>query len=410
MLLQLLLIHALTQNSSFTQGHILDVRAPVDSFDEISSRRRFDIIWGCLTTIFACTWVSVHPNVPPPDRSRLALLLRRMKMMLIAVIAPELIVGFAARQLLASRRFSKGGFSITSTHGFFISMGGFVSGDGHPIATLKQLDNSEYIAAIGKVKPEDIRDKSKGDALSKGVALIQGLWFTAQCIARASQRLPVTELEVATLAFAVVSIFMWLLWWSKPLDVEQPILVGPADQNVVPAQTPLQKPDPRHLHLGSLDRFFGVFTGDYSPYLPIQATSVPTFWAMDWQEEVDRTELNIPFLIELLVGTIFGAIHCVAWNADFPSVVEMWMWRSSALLVAAIPAVLGIFYTFYELSATGGAIEETLKTIGGAMTLVSIALYPIARLFLIIIPFTSLRALPPGAFIDVDWSVYIPHL
>ncbi|KAJ7700367.1 hypothetical protein B0H17DRAFT_1251230 [Mycena rosella] len=25
-------------------------------------------------------------------------------------------------------------------------------------------------------------------------------------------------------------------------------------------------------------------------------------------------------------------------------------------------------------------------------------------------PFTTLRTLPPGAFMDVDWSVYIPHL
>ncbi|KAJ7744366.1 hypothetical protein B0H16DRAFT_1463238 [Mycena metata] len=37
---------------------------------------------------------------------------------------------------------------------------------------------------------------------SPGVALAQGLWFTAQWLARAVQRLPVTELEVATLAFA----------------------------------------------------------------------------------------------------------------------------------------------------------------------------------------------------------------
>ncbi|KAJ7700419.1 hypothetical protein B0H17DRAFT_1251330 [Mycena rosella] len=37
-------------------------------------------------------------------------------------------------------------------------------------------------------------------------------------------------------------------------------------------------------------------------------------------------------------------------------------------------------------------------------------LYIISRLFLVILPFTTLRALPPGAFRDVNWSVYIPHL
>ncbi|KAJ7700382.1 hypothetical protein B0H17DRAFT_890771, partial [Mycena rosella] len=172
-------------------------------------RKLFDIVWGCLTTIFACTWVSMHPNVPPPDQSWLAHLWRRLKMMLIAVLAPEVIVGFAARQWLVARSFSKGTyvrlavilrtdiparveFNVSTTHGFFFCMGGFLT---------------------------NIIDKSKGDVFSKGVALAQALWFVIQCLARIHQHLPVTELEVATLAFAVVNVFVWLLWWAKPLHV-----------------------------------------------------------------------------------------------------------------------------------------------------------------------------------------------
>ncbi|KAJ7046350.1 hypothetical protein C8F04DRAFT_884232, partial [Mycena alexandri] len=177
-------------------------------------------------TIFACTWVSVHPNVPPPAQSQISLLWRRLRMMLIAVIAPELVVGFAARQFLVSRALSKE-FKFLTTHVFFFSMGGFVTQTGHPITTIQQLtatSTSEFRAcqAISKVDIEDIRDKRKGDALSKGVALAQGLWFTIQCLARLHQRLALTELEIATLAFAVVNMFIWLLWWEKPLDVERP--------------------------------------------------------------------------------------------------------------------------------------------------------------------------------------------
>jgi hypothetical protein len=84
-------------------------RALTDACDDINNcRKLFDIVWGCLATIFACTWVSVHPNVPPPCQSWLALLGRRLKMMLFAVLAPELIVGFAARQFLIARKLSKG--------------------------------------------------------------------------------------------------------------------------------------------------------------------------------------------------------------------------------------------------------------------------------------------------------------
>ncbi|KAJ7130525.1 hypothetical protein C8R44DRAFT_850378 [Mycena epipterygia] len=403
MLFLLLLLHTLSKSSSLAWGHSLNSRGPADSCDDINNcRRAFDIVWGCLTTIFACTWVSVHPNVPPPNQGWLALLWRRLKMMLIAIVAPELMVGFAARQLWAARRFLKEfarkGVSITLIHGFFIAMGGFVSHNRHPIATIKQLQNSEYISDIRDVDLEDIKDKSKGDALSKGVALTQGLWFITQCLARTSQHLPVTELEVATLAFAVVNICIWSLWWAKPLDVQQPISVGPAEE-----------PQAKLSHLGLWDRLFGVLKGDYSPYLPISSTSVPTFWSMDW-DEASTDDFLPPFLIELLVGTIFGAIHCAAWNADFRSAVEMWMWRSSSSLVAGIPAALALLCAFYESPAAGGRIGQTLDPIFGTIIMVLIPLYVIARLFLIIISFTSMRALPTGAFIDIDWNIYIPHL
>ncbi|KAJ7079024.1 hypothetical protein C8R44DRAFT_754740 [Mycena epipterygia] len=406
MLLLLLLAHILSKYSSLSQGHNLESRAPVDSCDNINSRSLFDIIWGCVTTIFACTWVSVHPNVPPPNQGRLRLFWRRLKMMLIAVIAPEIIVGFAARQFFAARRFSKEfkklGVPITLTHGFFISMGGFVSHAGRPIVTIKQLtENSEYMLAIHNVLAEDITEKGKGDAFSKGIALLQGLWFVTQCLARMHQHLPVTQLEVATLAFAVVNIFIWLLWWEKPLDVNRPILVGSTEE--------LDEAEPITLSLKLLDKFIGLLQGDYSPYLPISSTSVPTFWSMDWKE-ADGDENYVPIYIECLVGAVFGALHCAAWNADFPSTIEKWMWRSCSLLVATIPAALGFVGVLYDATTAGSVIDDTVKIIFGITFVVSIPLYPIARLFLITIPFTSLRALPPGALIDVDWSVYIPHL
>ncbi|KAJ7078968.1 hypothetical protein C8R44DRAFT_654325 [Mycena epipterygia] len=404
MLILLLLLHTLSRNSSLAQENALASRAPVDACDDIDScRKLLDIIWGCLTTIFACTWVSVHPNVPPPKRGWLALFWRRLKMMLIAVIAPELMVGFAVRQFRAaqffSKEFEKRGVSITLTHGFFICMGGFVSRTGRPIVTIKQLtEHKEYISAIHDVKAEDINDESKGDALSKGVALLQGLWFVTQCIARISQRLPVTQLEVATLAFAVVNIFIWSLWWEKPLDVLQPIMVGPAGD--------LEPAEPTFPPLSLWNRFFGMVAGDYSSYFPISAASVPTFWAMA-RNESNHDEINIHFYFACLAGTIFGGIHCVAWTAGFSSTIEMWMWRSCSLLVAAIPAALGLFLA---LGTSIEWIDDVLGTILEILVFVSVPLYPIFRLFLVILPLTSLRVLPPGAFIDIDWSVYIPHL
>ncbi|KAJ7918655.1 hypothetical protein B0H13DRAFT_1869242 [Mycena leptocephala] len=394
MLLILLLVVQLSKDS---RAMTLAPRSPYASCDDINScRRLFDILWGCLSTIFACTWVSVHPNVPPPNQTWLSLLGRRLRLMLVAVIAPELMVGFAARQFFAARWFSRE-FGISKTHGYFISMGGFVSLDGcHPIASRTQLgDGGEYIAAIRGVQEKDIVDKSKRDALSKGIALAQGIWFTAQCAARVAQRLPVTELEVATLAFAVVNIFIWILWWGKPLDVQRPIPIGPViKQRGTEVGTNNQR-------LGLGNRFSGLLFGNYSDVSDViacisaPANSVPAFWSIE--ESKDTAPI---FRIALLLD---GA--------------EMWMWRASSLLVAAIPALLGWLFmlrlflvAMNEKHKKSDMLCKALLAMYAANFLVAIPIYVIARLFLIILPFTTIRALPPGAFVGVNWSVYIPHL
>lgn len=108
MLLFLFLAYALSGHGHPLAGPGLYPRAPTESCDDINNcRKLFDIVWGCLATIFAVTWVSVHPNVPPPNQNRLALFWRRLLMMLAAIIAPEVMVGFAARQFFTARWYAK---------------------------------------------------------------------------------------------------------------------------------------------------------------------------------------------------------------------------------------------------------------------------------------------------------------
>ncbi|KAJ7067450.1 hypothetical protein C8F01DRAFT_979857 [Mycena amicta] len=145
-----MLVH--TQSTAGRGVPALDLRASADSCDDINScRKLFDIVWGCLATIFACTWVSVHPNVPPPNQTHIALFWRGLKIMLIAFIAPELILGSAAHQFLVARLYSTGGMcsQISMTHAFFVSMGGFVARDGSgPIATSKYWHHISDIRAM----------------------------------------------------------------------------------------------------------------------------------------------------------------------------------------------------------------------------------------------------------------------
>ncbi|KAJ7492972.1 hypothetical protein B0H11DRAFT_1858968 [Mycena galericulata] len=449
------------------------LEASSDSCDDINQCRQLSgIIWGCLVTIFVATWVSVHPNIPAPSQGWFKPTLRRLGMMLVAVIAPELIVFFAARQLHSGRTgiFQRCvdylEFGVSITHGFFFSMGGFVSRNGHhPITSMSQINDPllrpQYLSDIEDVEEEDMMDKSKSDALAKGIALLQGLWFITQIIARFAQRLPTSELEIATFAFAVVNIFTWVIWWYKPLDVRRPILIGPAPPKPARApgvakQTPASPSKsrvrmttldcgpsltslvhennmqlaipllagprdyynphapntanimPRSVETNRLSRWYeiietflsGPILGTYEHYRPGASTFVPEFWSSS------DTPRFSPFAA-MLVGTIFGLIHCTAWNAAFPSVVEMWMWRVSAVLVAAYPASLLFPHLAGEIGLCPGHVHEHVPV---PVQVIGVGLYVVARLLLTVLAGTTLRTMDPGWFKNVDLTVQIAHI
>ena len=70
-------------------------------------RTIWGILWSCLATIFACSWVSVHPNIPGPNESSWRIFLRRLELMFWAVIGPEMIITWAFRQWSGARHLEK---------------------------------------------------------------------------------------------------------------------------------------------------------------------------------------------------------------------------------------------------------------------------------------------------------------
>ncbi|KAI4694149.1 uncharacterized protein J4E84_002731 [Alternaria hordeiaustralica] len=70
---------------------------------------------------------------------------------------------------------------------------------------------------------EAIFDKSKVDSLFKIVATLQILWLVVSVITRKMYDLPISLLEVCTVAFATIAIATYAANWAKPKDVEVPI-------------------------------------------------------------------------------------------------------------------------------------------------------------------------------------------
>ncbi|KAK0440047.1 uncharacterized protein EV420DRAFT_1227964, partial [Desarmillaria tabescens] len=184
------------------------------------------IVWSCLATVFACTWLAVHPNVPRRNITNRAIFfaIERMKIVAIALLAPEVIVAWAAEQFIvawkedASPDWKRG--NLTMAHGFFLSMGGFYYTRQRKLVDLKTLNSQlNLLGDIAVISSERIQDKNKGDALSKMVSILQISWFITQCVARAAQDLPITLIEMTALAFSGLSIITYCLWWYKPLNV-----------------------------------------------------------------------------------------------------------------------------------------------------------------------------------------------
>ena len=91
----------LSESASSNATTVLSTPACICPTDQ---RSIWDILWSSLATLFACSWVSVHPNIPGPDESRWRVFLRRLELMFWAVISPEMIITWALRQWLGARR------------------------------------------------------------------------------------------------------------------------------------------------------------------------------------------------------------------------------------------------------------------------------------------------------------------
>jgi hypothetical protein len=78
----------------------IEERASPSCDDLRNCRTISDIIWSCFVTIFACTWVAIHPNVPKPNSNLhwYSGPIRRARIMFYALIGPEFIIIWARRQ------------------------------------------------------------------------------------------------------------------------------------------------------------------------------------------------------------------------------------------------------------------------------------------------------------------------
>jgi len=316
------------------------------------------------------------------------------------------------------------------------------------------VENSKI--TFPSITSAEICDKSKGDFLSKTIAILQTTWFIVQCLARHKQGLAITELELITLALASLNGLIYVFWWHKPLGVHVPVPVylrgsesvvgrsGHHDQSIV--ATFFGKDFEEFInssnfagHLNSLSLQMGSSVAlflrarrkeihDCSSlhllflwflhhpflwflYIPISAvfkslyaiistdtmgpgaTHVPTFYAcFDWHTDMVLTFFVLPF-----IAVIFGGLHCFGWNFIFPTTTEQIVWRSASVFITFIPIIVLPFWKYKSRVAMYPALAL-------------LSLYVFAKFALLMEAVVTLRMQPETAYLAVDWSKFLPHV
>ena len=316
----------------------------------------------------------------------------------------------------------------SKTHGFFIIMGGFhlfkrglkrtsdvepISHEEdtplHPLAATDLYgDNTLDIdfSSFSVPTEEEIKDKGKSDWLAKSLVLLQTSWFVMQCIARAVEHLPVTHLEIVTLAYAAMNFVIYVFWWNKPLNVNRPVRVfrkSDVEESISGAQRLASE-----TNSDGFETILDFIAGDRDNHVILSREDrVPRFWANSTME--DNTTADS---IVLGVGVCFGAIHCIAWHFSFPTHAELLIWRISCVAITAIPFYIPL--TFLLAKWLVDMDFDNAASIIFRISILSIfpagIFYIVARVFTLALAFTSLRDLPHGAFDTVHWTTFIPHV
>ena len=258
-----------------------------------------------------------------------------------------------------------------------------------------------------KLSTADLEDRSKGDVFIKGAAVLQLTWLVIQMIARASEDLAISLLEVMTLAFAVCAIATYILLWHKPQDVMTPTYVDATDiltrEQVIglaarcPVSTLLVKEFWLH---GVAIRAMADNIFPWTRGIPVR------FW-----RQKNTLYLNPIFIGIGFGGVLFGTVHFIAWNFQFPTPVERILWRVSCCMIISIP-LLGTGLYFITLHNARKEMESDTKSSVWLrpFTATCVLLYLLARLYLMTEVFRSLAYAPLSTFQEINWPSAIPHV
>ncbi|KAK4160306.1 hypothetical protein QBC43DRAFT_293033, partial [Cladorrhinum sp. PSN259] len=364
------------------------VKAPA-WVDSPNTRGTADILFSCMLTLFACVYTALHLNIPERNATTFQLFTRKLKWVFVALVAPEVVLWFAADQYFTARKISQHlrlverekygtvnvhkrgrlmrylrvlmcrgseekpnheeagrGGTVTGSdqrifdlkYGFFVAMGGLELVLPGGESNILSYDGVKWLASedVGllRISRSRILDQSKADTLQKAVVLFQVGWMALQCIARKIYGLPLSLLELHTMVHVVCAILMYAFWLEKPLDIRSAESI--------------------HLPPELAKKLLRLKDSTVSFY--VKRSNLPGFdtsWVYRFQLgdifEYIRSRRSLS-IVAVTLPILYGGIHLSAWNFEFPTHVEATLWKVACIVItsttpcfALISFLLGYF-------------------------------------------------------------------
>lgn len=161
--------------------------------------------------------------------------------------------------------------------------------------------------------------------------------------------------------------------------------------------------EPFYFTSSSLGRFVGE-----TRYL---SSHTPNFAGLSYLGHVNIARDRLKAVLAFAAAA-YGALHVAAWREFFPSRVERVLWVASALVIAA--SGVGVWLFFLAKEAVGRLEAWVVgwrarSGVRGAGRVV-LALFVLARVYLVVEAFVSLREVPVAVYATPGWTDLLPHL
>ncbi|KFY13706.1 hypothetical protein V492_03081 [Pseudogymnoascus sp. VKM F-4246] len=400
--------------------------------------------------------------------------------MAIAIIVPEFVTALAFNQWRQAWTLKLRLKALSWTQAWFCVSGGLryseiapadpdipgsVKGKFRPRTVLfcddkgTRLNPTEAILSVSLPSDDLIIAENKSDSLSKLIVVLQVSWFTAQCISRAAEKLPISQLEVGTAAYVGCTMLTTAFWWHKPLDIR--LWKSYSDSEIASIDMLGSGLDSSNTHICLGYYRLPNFTIDSELRARYQrANSGSQSGEYEWVDFNGKDLFGFDgnaireSICGAILASLLGSIHITAWNLEFSTKFEKYGWRTGALIVTILPIfALGLGYVIVVVDLMrpmrwlgrasdnpmvlspwnrrietmklrlyhGFNLEKMISVWGspkdrlgpyfrnGFFALFALVYCP-ARWLLIQLMFNAFKSMPAGVYVTVQWADNILHI